>query len=158
MHARKVIILALALIFALSFAGCLDNKEESGETTTSKEEEKIETTYDERGNISREDHYDSDGELIYYLTYEYDENNLLTLKTEFNENGVKHLQYAAETKHGLHAGTVRAGGMSSGGYCGGRDRGGKRCDPRRPFGIHPRSGCRNGNSVCSAIYIPGIGG
>lgn len=90
MYIRKFIILALALIFALSFVGCLDNKGDSGESTMSKEEEKIETTYDDRGNISREDHYDSDGELMYYLTYEYDENNVLTLKTEFNENGVKH--------------------------------------------------------------------
>ncbi|MBE6620844.1 MAG: hypothetical protein E7625_05740 [Ruminococcaceae bacterium] len=72
---RRAFGVLMALIFVLLLAACAD-------------QERIETTYDEQGNVIREDYY-YDNELSHYIVYDYDETSRLTTETTYTSDNVK---------------------------------------------------------------------
>ena len=93
MRTRKFLFLIIALVLVISFSSCFDNAGDTGKEPPSEEEKepKVEVTYDENGNVAREDYYNENDELEEYIIYDYDENNVLKMSSTYDENGVKRL-------------------------------------------------------------------
>jgi len=82
MRIRRVLWLLLAVVLTFTLISCGD-------------EEKIKTTYDEQGNVIREDYYYG-GKWEYYIVYTYDEANRKQTATTYTPDDVKTelLEYA----------------------------------------------------------------
>ena len=75
MRIRRVLWLLLAVVLTFTLISCGD-------------EEKIKTTYDEQGNVVREDYYYG-GEWEHYIVYTYDEANRKQTATTYTPDDVK---------------------------------------------------------------------